>query len=71
MGGYNLSGVLLNEKIQLSRAATKICNKNFLVADLCIKKHKIVIEYDSDKFHNNADQNNRDKARINALFHDK
>lgn len=71
LGGYNIYGVSLNHKITLSKEASRICNKKSVVGDLCIPKHKIVIEYDSNMFHNRTDQNNIDKSRINALTHDK
>lgn len=42
-----------------------------IMPDLSNVNKKNAIEYDSNAFHGEAKQNNKDKLRINALKHDK
>lgn len=70
LGGYCLTNAQLNHKITLSKTGRTICRQNVLVPDLSIRKNKIAIEYDSNLFHDNAGQNNKDKLRIDAYIHE-
>lgn len=69
-GGYGLKGFKANEKIKLSSKASEIFGNNYIKPDLSNRKTKIAIEYDSNAFHNNTNQNELDKIRIDALHHD-
>lgn len=69
-GGYGLKGFKLNQKIPLSKEAAQICFQNTIMPDLSNTANKIAIEYDSSEFHDNFEQNQKDKLRINALQHD-
>lgn len=70
LGGYGLKNVVMNKEIELSKNASIICDQDSLRPDLCIFENKIAVEYDSDAFHDNARQNNKDKKRIDAYLHD-
>lgn len=71
LGGYAIRGMKFNEAIQLSKKASSICGQKILIPDLSICKYKIAIEYDSNYFHDNANQNNKDKRRADAYMHEK
>lgn len=69
-GGFNIKNFESNNIIKISNDAKKICLQSSIKPDFSNKKHKIAIEYDSSKFHDNVAQNQKDKLRINALTHD-
>lgn len=69
-GGYGLTGFKANEQIVLSTQASEILKFRTLRPDLCNKKTKVAIEYDSNTFHDNSKQNEKDKIRAAALLHD-
>lgn len=69
-GGFGLKEVLLNEPIELTRAAYLICKQHSLYPDFMIKRYKIAGEYDSSAFHEKPRQNRKDKQRLDALVHD-
>lgn len=70
LGGFGITNCVLNKPVKLSNSAKIICGQEFVKPDISISKNKIAIEYDSDVFHNNDEQNRRDKKRIDALQHD-
>lgn len=70
LGGYAVKNLIANTRINLSKKASDILGFHYLRADLCIKKSKIAIEYDSNTFHDNTGQNEKDKLRADALQHD-
>lgn len=70
IGAFGLKNCSLNSKVKLTSKAAQICNQTFVFPDICIKDKKIAIEYDSDYFHDNENQNRKDKRRINALHYD-
>ena len=70
LGGYAVKNLIANKRINLSKKAADILGFHYLRADLCIKKSKIAIEYDSNTFHDNTGQNEKDKLRADALQHD-
>lgn len=70
LGGFGITNCVLNEPVKLSKSAKVICGQEFVKPDISIPRNKIAIEYDSDFFHNNDEQNRRDKKRIDALQHD-
>lgn len=69
-GGYGIKNMLLNQGVKLSNKSKKILNQNFIYPDICNKDKKIAIEYDSKEFHDNTDQNTKDKLRIDVLQRD-
>lgn len=69
-GGYGVNNLELNKEIDLSPTSKLIANQNTIKPDICNKKNKFSIEYDSNSFHDNYTQNSKDKCRINALNHD-
>lgn len=71
IGAFSLSGMQLNQDIKLTKEACKICGSNIVRPDICNIKNKVAIEYESDAFHNNFEQLNHDKRRVDALYHDK
>lgn len=70
LGGFGIANCVLNNPVKLSKSAKIICGQEFVKPDISIPKNKIAIEYDSDVFHNNDEQNRKDKKRIDALQHD-
>lgn len=69
-GSYGLSGFDLNEQIKLSEEAYNILGRTTIRPDLCNKKTKVAIEYDSEAFHSDYNQNVKDKLRLDALRND-
>ena len=69
-GAYGIKNMKFNQGVKLSKKSYKIAHQNFIYPDICNKDKKIAIEYDSNEFHNNVDQNTKDKLRINALQSD-
>lgn len=69
-GGYGITGFKANEQINLSVQASEILKFQTLRPDLSNKKSKVAIEYDSNAFHDNPNQNEKDKIRAGALLHD-
>lgn len=70
LGGYGVTGMRLNSSIQLSNSALKEAGQNIIIPDISNIKTKVAIEYDSSVYHEDPQQNQRDKIRINALNHD-
>ena len=70
-GGFGIKNLAFNKTIEISKTAQEICMQKTIMPDLSNEKKKIAIEYDSNAFHNEIKQNNKDKLRINALKHDK
>lgn len=62
-GGYGLKNIKLNKTINLSKSSYNILGYNTIRPDLCNEKTKVAIEYDSSSFHDNANQNTKDKLR--------
>lgn len=71
MGGFAIKNLILNESVNLSKKAQNIGKQQNIIPDISNPKNKLAIEYDSTLFHNNLDQNERDKLRLGALQHDK
>ena len=70
LGGYGVKNLTANTRINLSKKAATILGFPYLRADFSIKGSKIAIEYDSNTFHDNTGQNEKDKLRANALQYD-
>lgn len=70
IGAFGITGLVLNNPVKLSNAAYSICGQRYVIPDISIPNKKIAIEYDSDAYHNNQNQNRHDKKRIDALQHD-
>lgn len=70
IGAFGLNYCSLNQKVELSDKAALICSQSYVYPDISILNKKIAIEYDSDSFHDNENQNRKDKRRINALQYD-
>ena len=71
VGGFGVKDLVLNEPVNLSKEAVEICGQDIIIPDISSSNKKIAIEYDSDTFHDDSNQNRRDKLQINALKHDK
>lgn len=69
-GAYGIKNMQFNREIKLSNKAGKIASQNYIYPDLCNPNSKVAIEYDSNTYHNNDEQNNKDKLRINAMQSD-
>lgn len=66
-GGYQLAGLKANQRITPSSQAQAIASRKTLVPDLCHKKARLAIEYDSNAEHMTAQQITRDAAKRLAL----
>lgn len=69
-GYYECKNLEFNKKIKLSIAAKKIADQEYVMPDISSCKFKVAIEYDSAQYHTNILQNQKDKARRDALTHD-
>lgn len=69
-GGYEVRGLKANQKIKLSKDAENILGYGYITPDLSNPKTNIAIEYDSNKYHDNMQQNEKDKLRANAFYCD-
>lgn len=69
-GGYAIRNMKLNQPVCLSSKAQKIAKQNRIYPDISNKNTKVAIEYDSEIYHNNVPQNEKDKLRNNALQSD-
>ena len=70
IGAFQINNLEMNVSVKLSKSASEICGQRQVIPDLSVPAKKIAIEYDSDAFHDNVNQNRRDKKRIVALRHD-
>lgn len=70
IGAYGLKNFYLNQTISISSEAKIIAGQKEIKSDLVNKRTKIVIEYDSNTFHDSFNQNNKDKRRLDALTYD-
>ncbi len=66
-GGYALSGLKVNERLNMSRKAAGIANRTTLVPDLCAPEARLSIEYDSNAEHLSARQLTLDATKRMAL----
>lgn len=69
-GSYGAKGFTFNKPIKLSQRSYDILGQTTIKPDLVNEATKVAIEYDSSAFHENADQNTRDKLRLDALHND-
>ncbi|MDO5329169.1 MAG: hypothetical protein Q4E88_03615 [Coriobacteriia bacterium] len=70
LGFFQIRKLIFNIEIELSDEAIKISGQNSVTPDLLYLNKKVAIEYDSDAFHTNNYQDQKDKRRIMALTHD-
>ena len=69
-GSYGAKGFTFNKPIKLSQRSYDILGQTTIKPDLVNESTKVAIEYDSSAFHDNANQNTRDKLRLDALHND-
>lgn len=67
LGGRHLPLPAANYRIALSPRAQAIAGQRAAIADLCWPDHGLVVEYDADLTHLNAEQHARDASRKAAL----
>lgn len=68
IGGYGLKNIKLNYPIKLSADSINILGYSKIRPDLSNPKTKLAIEYDSTMYHENENQNKKDKLRLD-VFH--
>lgn len=66
-GGYGLKKPKLNYDVLHSNTGKKLLNRNSSNCDLVWPKERIILEYDSDIAHGNADQYAYDKIKYRSL----
>ena len=69
-GSYGVKGFVFNKPIKLSQRSYNILGQTTIKPDLVNEATKVAIEYDSAAFHENSEQNKRDKLRLDALHND-
>lgn len=69
-GSYGARGFVFNKQIKLSQRSYDILGQTTIKPDLVNGTTKVAIEYDSSAFHDNADQNTKDKLRWDAMHND-
>lgn len=69
-GSYGAKGFVFNKPIKLSQRSYEILGQTTIKPDLVNEITKVAIEYDSTAFHENSDQNKRDKLRLDAFHTD-
>ena len=67
-GGFASDKPELNAIVTLSREGAIYFQREVCCCDLYWEKQKVIIEYDSDLVHSNADQIRQDKKKSTALF---
>lgn len=66
-GGFAMKGFELNGNADLSAEGKQILGFDTCRCDIVWKKHKVVLEYDSDQVHLDSIQHAKDKNRATAL----
>jgi len=66
-GGYGLPWPVLNHRIELTPYLRKVTGRSYLCADLCWPEYMLVIEYDSDEWHEDDAARTRDAQKRMAL----
>lgn len=67
LGGFGLPRGEANARIYLSKRASSIAERSFVVPDLCWKKHRVAVEYDSNAEHLSPQQITLDAKKRLAL----
>lgn len=67
LGGFNLKQPQLNYRILLSKYAEKFADRLLYKADECWPREKLIVEYDSNRFHLSPEQKRHDEIRRCAL----
>lgn len=68
LGGYGFSGAVFNQQIKLTPENVRTIGKATLFADIYFKESRIVVEYNSKKYHDNAVSRRKDSERASALM---
>lgn len=66
-GGFGLDALQPNRPVCLSKRATEIAQRSYLIPDLYDAEHHIAIEYDADATHTTGQQLSRDSTKRLAL----
>ncbi|WP_294421684.1 DUF559 domain-containing protein [uncultured Senegalimassilia sp.] len=69
LGGFGLPAAELNARVDISVRSELSFMKRYYVADMCWRKQRVIVEYDSDAFHAGPGRIAEDAARRNALLH--
>ncbi|MCF0230448.1 MAG: hypothetical protein HUJ76_12260 [Parasporobacterium sp.] len=67
LGGYEMSGLLLNHPVELTTDAKRLTNCSIIHADLTWPARKCAIDYNSDEYHLNSKSHSIDANRIAAF----
>lgn len=70
LGGQGIQGLKMNQKVELSSEGVMVSGQPYVKVDFLHPASKVVVEYDSRKFHSSVDQSQRDKRRRDALQRD-
>lgn len=69
LGGFGLPAAELNARVDISVRSELSFMKRYYVADMCWRKQRVIVEYDSDAFHVGSSRIAEDAARRDALLH--
>lgn len=67
LGGYGIKTPLLNHRIDVTKTGKKFTSNDFFEVDLYWPEHRLIGEYDSDKYHKGERKKTKDTSRRNAL----
>lgn len=67
LGGHGIEMPLLNHRIDVIGHAKNYTSRGYFVADMYWPAHKLVAEYDSDRYHKDERRRTSDSERRNAL----
>lgn len=67
LGGYAFPKPQLNYRIELNATGSPLARKGFYVADACWSDARLILEYDSDKWHLTSEQLREDAVKRMAL----
>lgn len=67
MGGYGLGGALLNPKLPVPADLQRAAGRSFLRPDMYWQDCRVVLEYDSKRWHDGGDRRGSDLSRVSVL----
>ncbi|MCL2530248.1 MAG: hypothetical protein FWE41_08000 [Coriobacteriia bacterium] len=68
LGGFGLPKPKLNDGVNPSKKVLRNASQSVFVCDLCWPEADLIVEYDSEKFHEGARRITKDSKRRNALI---
>ena len=67
LGGFQIPGVELNCRISPDETAGLLARRSYFEADVLLREHKRILEYESDLYHGGSQQGSHDYEKIASL----